>query len=195
MRQAQRNYGPGTDRNSKMCVIISHHPNTAINYTELDRACATNPHGNGYIIASKGYFESGKGKSLEFIIERFKEAPQDSYRAIHARIATSGGQGTNMCHPFTSKDGRYLLMHNGVVSSDGLEGDAHQSDTSKLANYISDYLEYGRKELEELAHVNSSRFLILDLEGMTVEHFGKWKFTNGVWRSNLDHLNTWSTAA
>lgn len=172
-----------------MCVIISGKAKD-IKHDEIKKALAQNPDGNGFIMVhSDGKVDWAKGVDVTKLYEVITDNP-NSYIAIHARIATSGGISKAMTHPFASPSGRYLLMHNGILRDSRFNGTAKVSDTAQLAGLLDD--EAIRGDLSAIAKNNSSRFVLVDSHTGEVRHYGKWTMTDDVSRSNENHLNTYN---
>jgi len=169
-----------------MCIIIATQPGFKVSRQTLKNAVSNNPDGNGIIVIDRGgHVHAAKGLTAKQAIKAMTTAATDSLRVMHARIATSGGGGDRMTHPFSSPSGRYLLMHNGVLHGK-YEGKARRSDTALLADALdglmtrSDY----RSRLEDIAVYNSSRLFIVDTQTATPYYFGAWHWDEGALVSN-----------
>jgi len=174
-----------------MCVILYATPGARITKDEIRKAAKTNPDGNGYItIDVKGVTHFAKGVTTNDVIRAFNRAGNDSARIFHARIATSGGINRDMCHPFVSFTGQFLLMHNGIIHDALYKGTDKESDTQQLAYDIDYFMGIGRASLDRLASDNASRFLVVDRDTGSVDLFGDWSYEAGIFRSNKHHLYT-----
>lgn len=172
-----------------MCVIISGKAKD-IKHDEIKKALAQNPDGNGFIMVhGDGKIDWAKGVDVTKLYEVITTNP-NSYIAIHARIATSGGISKAMTHPFASPSGRYLFMHNGILRDSRFNGTAKISDTAQLAELLDDKTIRG--DLSAIAKNNSSRFVLVDSHTGEVRHYGKWLMTDDINRSNENHLNTYN---
>lgn len=122
-----------------MCVICYVPRGVRLpNKTTIQNMWNTNPHGagvmyktrNGDVYYKKGYFDFDS-----FYEDLLKISDRAVEIGIHCRIATSGGINKEMCHPFPLTDDierlkspfgnkcdRPMIMHNGIISSQGKYG-------------------------------------------------------------------------
>ena len=88
----------------------------------------------GKIVISKGYFD------FEEFWKAFKPF-QNLPCLIHFRIATHGKVDEANCHPFPMRDGKYALVHNGVMPSGLHSGKKEESDTKQFAAKLETCIE------------------------------------------------------
>lgn len=172
-----------------MCVILVA-KNMDLTVEEITKAIDHNSDGNGVIIQDGKSLIVRKSIGEQDLLKLLASCKPSAKVMFHARIATSGGINDDMCHPFASESGRFLLMHNGVIGGK-YHGDKTKSDTAKLADALDGIFSSkakGREYMRNLAKDEHSRFVVFDKEAGSYELFGDWKFSDGVMRSNDNHL-------
>lgn len=117
-----------------MCLLIHRPIGAIVPASHFANAIENNPDGWGImasdgkkIISRKGMTVDGFSKS----IERFDGL--DTF--IHFRYATHGLKDKSNCHPFPIADGKFAVMHNGVIAVD-CKSNPERSDTWHYANGI-----------------------------------------------------------
>ena len=196
-----------------MCVICVYEPTKTnlISRTELDAIVLTNPDGFGVMYYENTELKTGKQYNPNLAImqqiawDMLQSAEaiamkNNSYLAIHARIATHGEVCDANCHPFEFANG-HMLMHNGILSG---YGSTTLSDTEEYAREL-DYMEakypgiLGDEIFQDMigSAISSNKFVIAtptrDITKVAKfliinEHLGK--VDSNKWYSNLNHRVT-----
>ena len=190
-----------------MCIAIYKKPELTIAEDTLEICAANNTDGCGF-----AYIKDQKvilHKCLDFkshivaLRKAFKEAPESPF-LIHYRIATHGDVNEFNCHPFWTREGKMVMMHNGtILNSTPKLNDKEElrSDTQIFNDTILKLLpkshskSKGIKSLVE-NYIGRSKVVTMDYKGLITiynEQFGNWK--EGIWYSNYSYnKNTRSTA-
>lgn len=195
----------GRKAKTKMCVICHKGKKDRLPTADEIRAMwERNPDGAGVMWRRKdGKIEFRKGfmKLREF--QAWHEAMSGNLKglevAYHFRITTHGGTMAGNCHPFVADGktdpheisgvGKFVLMHNGIISEmgNGVRRDA--PDSAELARYVGQTknpdvsLEYLAPFIE-----SGNRLLMFCESGRTVK-LGDWKELDGLSFSNLYHAS------
>ena len=189
-----------------MCIIVYKKEGVSMPSRKTLETCfSNNPDGAGYMYAVNGAVYIQKGfmtfRSLWKSLCKTRKDWTGTALVIHFRIATHGGLGKAMCHPFpVTRDTERLkatacraqigLAHNGILS---LTADA-KSALSDSALFARDYLtrlctrQNWYKDDSLISIINelrgTSRLVIMSGNGGTAL-FGKWYTdNNGVDYSN-----------
>lgn len=160
----------------------------------------------GYVRIDKGYmkFEDFM-KAVNATTEQLNA--KDTPMIFHFRITTHGGTSPENTHPFpiSTKEAHLkaldvkahlAMVHNGVISS--VDDEKTLSDTQVfIRDIVAPLSRFGDnflKDYEKLINygIGSSKLAFLDSEG-NITKFGKWQERDGVYYSNLNHVNTYTS--
>jgi hypothetical protein len=159
----------------------------------LEHGFENNSNGAGFAVATGGKLQIYKGffKFDEFW-DTYKEF-QNQTALVHFRIRTSGKTDEYNCHPFEVCDGRFALIHNGVISIK--QEDKDKSDTAHFAELVlTPLLERipfdhpALKYLIEEAIGAGNKIVLLRRDGKHAifnEDVGHWN--KGAWFSNSSY--------
>lgn len=180
------------------CLAVWKPKGVMISKKWLNNAFQNNDDGAGFAIQSGNKIEVQKGffKFDEF----WKEfSPLQKYNAIaHFRIATHGKVETNNCHPFSMCNGKYALIHNGILPIRPPKG-IDESDTAHFAiNILEPVIESIPWKLpaftaivEEAIGIGN-KIVVLRNDGerwIFNEDQGSWD--NKSWFSNTSYKHVW----
>jgi glutamine amidotransferase len=150
----------------------------------------SNPHGAGIAWATGKALHTDKGMwTWEEFFSRFQQH-QKHAMLIHFRWATHGERDDTNCHPWTVCEGKYAMIHNGVI--DIKRHDDKLSDTGHFARLVLEPMLYSvepqnpaLRYLMEEAVGSFNKLAVMDSSGKAViynESKGVWR--NGTWFSN-----------
>jgi hypothetical protein len=174
-----------------MCVAIVKPRNKGIKKRHLKACYDGNPHGCGFAYAHKGTVEIVKGVwNWEEFWAKYKELSHHSL-LIHFRWATSGDKDDDNCHPWTMQQGKYALIHNGVLSIK--RSYKSLSDTGNWVKLVMEPMLASGVPFNDPAFVflveeaigSFNKFAVMDGKGQVCiynEQQGEWH--RGVWFSN-----------
>lgn len=176
-----------------MCVIVSNLDGKTISKERLLACQKSYPHGIGLAVIHDGIVDVRRDfRDVSDLIKRFPSVLTGNQPyVLHFRLSTSGGISPLMRHPHPISDWHKLsrrvnfrtsriLFHNGVVG----RGTINQSDTSQLAECLTDLPNLKIKNFLQFLSSDSNRFLLLD--NGQIDYFGKWESLDGIKYSNLD---------
>ena len=175
-----------------MCLAIYAPAGSNIPEKNLRNGFENHSDGAGIAWAEGGKLHAKKGMfKVEEVIELYEKVKQ-YHCLIHFRKATHGRVDAANCHPFLFDNGKYALIHNGIISIkcniNGL------SDTAHFVKLVLEPLvaTYGIPINDGSLHylistsIGSDKMCIMDGEGKCYvfnEEGGTWE--EGVWYSNL----------
>lgn len=173
-----------------MCIAIYKPAGETVPAGSLEESYYSNPDGAGFAVSDGRRLTVLKGF---FCFEEFMSAyePYREFAAlIHFRIATHGDVNKSNCHPFSLCEGRYALVHNGII---GIKPHGKKSDTATFADaVIAPLLRKGVQHtsqalrfLVEQAIGAGNKIAIMDRIGEVQifnESSGHWH--KGIWYSN-----------
>lgn len=177
-----------------MCIAIYKPAGQIVPMTHLEESFLTNPDGAGFAVSKNNKLIISKGF---FTLDDFMFAyePYETYDCLlHFRIATSGGVSDAMCHPFPLLDGKYALIHNGIINIKNHEG---KSDTATFVDAVlTPMLKQGVSinsgalgYIVERAIGKFNKIVVMDESGFPTffnENEGHYK--DHVWYSNYTYL-------
>lgn len=122
-----------------MCIIAACQPHVTPDEGDLDIACANNPDGFGWALATRDGIETHHTlypvEAIDTFLEARTRAPE-AWALFHARIATHSAVNLDGCHPFVvGGDPRVVVAHNGMLPCEPGPYDL-RSDTRMLAEDI-----------------------------------------------------------
>lgn len=180
-----------------MCLIIDRPEATPIDDAIISRAMAMNSHGWGIMRAEDGVIHIVKGfgeKGFRKAYRKVGAAPC----VIHYRMATHGNRNIENCHPFAFGDGRYALMHNGIIGT----APSHDKTMSDTWHFTEDVVApilahnpdlFGTPRLDNILAAlagEGNKLVILRRDGAKMRVNGQeGTEQDGLWLSN-----TWSIA-
>lgn len=139
---------------------------------------------NGTLHVRKGMFK------VEEVLEQYR-AIKGKPCLIHFRKATSGKIDAANCHPFLFNDGKYALIHNGVLSIkcniDGLSDTAHfvKLVLEPLVKNFNIPIDNGSLHYLITTSISGDKMCIMDGTGKTwIINEDKGTWDEGVWYSN-----------
>lgn len=115
------------------CIAVWKPKGVCIAKKTLENCYDNNPQGAGFAICKDNKIEVHKGY---FKFSDFWKAFRDlqKYPAlIHFRIATHGAVNKENCHPFIVADGKFAMVHNGIL---GVDVTKDESDSAYFAKNI-----------------------------------------------------------
>jgi len=183
-----------------MCVIIYKPKGVMLPSSEsLYDAFITNPDGAGLMIRRKRGITIKKGlmtfEVLMEAIEEYQANRKEVELGIHCRIATSGSKSTGMTHPFPISESPKLLRKLGVRVPAALmfNGIIHNFDYSNTASDIALYVKllsgvYSQGAFDAAVNLLEPHGKFLIFTKIKTYRIGEWELINGVWYSNLHHL-------
>lgn len=170
-----------------MCLII-HKPADALFDLDIVKDAAM-MHSDGFGIM---WVENGKVNAyksadmtlLENVVSSVNEMT-DFEAGLHLRYATHGSVRDGNCHPFLSKNSKYGLMHNGVISVErkGDETDSNAFCRTVAFPALRKHDLMSAADLIEKSHGSNNRTLIATASGKFVRT-GNWISRNGLNYSN-----------
>lgn len=117
-----------------MCLIIDRNDSRPIPAEWADNAMHHNPDGWGVMWADSGRIHTARGMRRKGFARAISRA--DGHPAtVHFRYGTHGSRNVANCHPFEFSDGRYAVMHNGMLDCVPSH-EKGRSDTYHLARYL-----------------------------------------------------------
>lgn len=187
-----------------MCLAIYKPADKKITREHLENGFQKNTDGCGIAFSENGKLTIIKGL---FTFDKFYEeytAREHLPMLIHFRWATHGGTNQLNCHPFDMCDGKYAVIHNGVISIKTTI--AELSDTGNFVRLVLEpmfengiepfqatpenkYAPYGAlKFLIEQTIGKNNKIVVMDGDGRVSffnEDGGAWD--GGVWFSNTGY--------
>lgn len=174
-----------------MCLAIVQPKGKSVPREYLLEGFCSNPHGAGFAYARKGEVHIRKGyfHADEFADAVAAEASKLS-ALIHFRFATHGAKGEFNCHPWELCDGRFAMIHNGILP---IASTPQKSDTGHFADQVlTPALERFKspadpalRYLVESSIGDGNKIAVLDQRGEATiynEKQGHWH--KGIWYSN-----------
>jgi hypothetical protein len=119
-----------------MCLIARKPSGIQIQMSWLENAADRNPDGVGLMCARKGKIHIVRdtdSSEVRRLVSSFKES-EDVF--IHVRYATHGKTDLLNCHPFLICNGRFAVMHNGVIAGIDCTSNEDRSDTYHFCHSI-----------------------------------------------------------
>jgi predicted glutamine amidotransferase len=178
-----------------MCIAICKPKNITLPQDHAEESYCSNGDGAGFAVARGGRIILQKGFfSLKAFTKAFEPFRNDA-ALVHFRIATSGGINKEMCHPFLLCNGKYALIHNGVLSI--AHDKQKESDTSRFcSSVLTPLLDAGvslhspaLRYLVEEAIGSYNKIAVMDSAGNTVIFNEKsGNEVGGIWYSNTSYL-------
>jgi hypothetical protein len=172
------------------CIAVWKPKGVNIARKYLQNCYANNKEGAGFAIAKDGKIEIHKGF---FSFDDFWKAYQglQKYAALlHFRIATHGVVNADNCHPFDVSNGKYALVHNGILPSSLHKDDKNESDSKQFAKLLEPLLEmvpFGHEGFGKVVGeaIGYNKIALMNVNGkvwLFNEQKGTWN--KGVWYSN-----------
>lgn len=179
-----------------MCLIVTRPAGTKVDREVLRKGFHANSDGWGIMSPGDGVVTIRKGFALDEFFRAYDSVPEGDPLCVHFRLKTHGEKNLENCHPFPVVEGKYALMHNGIIDLPTIFGE--MSDTWHYANFYVDPLLRGGE------HVFGSDWLV-DVLGASVRstnkvvvmrHDGQFIIANskqgyfidqGVWVSNKNY--------
>ena len=122
-----------------MCLAIAKPAGAVVPVGHLYAGYQGNPHGCGFAYAENGKLSIVKGLfSFKEFMERYRRY-EHLPMLVHFRYSTHGEPSVLNCHPFSMWEGRYALIHNGVIH-------IHQS----ISKDLSDTAHFARLIMEPM---------------------------------------------
>jgi hypothetical protein len=110
-----------------MCLAIAKPARAIVPVDHLHAGYQGNPHGCGFAYAEKGKLTIVRGLfTFKDFMEKYRKV-EHLPMLIHFRYSTHGQPSVQNCHPFAMWDGRYALIHNGMIH-------IHQSISKELSD-------------------------------------------------------------
>jgi hypothetical protein len=98
-----------------MCLAIAKPARAVIPVEHLEAGYESNPHGCGFCYPEGGKVVVVKGLlKFEDFLKQYKEK-EHLPMLVHFRMSTHGKPNFINCHPFSMLNGKYALIHNGVI--------------------------------------------------------------------------------
>lgn len=174
-----------------MCLAIYKPANKIIKLSELENGFNSNRDGAGFAYISRGKIVIKKGyfKWDEFVKAYLPH--EKKQMVIHFRLATHGAEDAFNCHPWPCADGKFAIIHNGILS---YPSSPTKSDTGHFVDEVLDpilsqtpdmFNNPGLSWLIEESISNSNKIVILREDGgynILNEKQGLWH--EGSWFSN-----------
>ena len=187
------------------CVAVWKPKGVQIARKYLQNCFANNKEGAGFAYYKNGKIEMHKGF---FSFDEFYEAYKglQKYAAlIHFRIATHGKVDADNCHPFMLANGKYALVHNGVLPSSLHSNKKEESDSRQFGELIAPLLDmipwenadFGKVVGEAIGY---NKVAIMRNDGKVwLFNEGKGEWHKGAWFSNRTYAygavkRAWSNA-
>jgi hypothetical protein len=176
------------------CIAIWKPKGVQIAKKYLHNCYTNNPQGAGFAICRDNKIEIQKGffKFKDFW-KAFKGL-QKFPALIHFRIATHGAVNAENCHPFPMLDGKFAMIHNGILPVDLPEG-KDQSDSAYFAkNILEPFIEKVPWQHEPLTKFvgksigTGNKIIVMRSDSKAWifnEKQGEWH--NGAWYSNTGY--------
>jgi hypothetical protein len=99
-----------------MCLAIAKPARAVIPLEHLEAGYEGNPHGCGFCYPEGGRVVVVKGLfTFPEFLTKYREK-EHLPMLVHFRVSTHGKASFLNCHPFSFFDGRFALIHNGVIS-------------------------------------------------------------------------------
>lgn len=194
-----------------MCLIIYKPKGVELQESTLRGGYSSNPHGaglmysvDGKLVVEKGYFQ------VDAVVARVKyisETYPDSHICVHFRLATSGNQDRDNCHPFNVNE-ELAVMHNGIFGKYS-DYQSTKSDTWLFTEQMLQQLKPTflqdtgtRFLLEKYCRSELSKLVFMNKEGdvdIVNEKAGSWKagcwFSSGYYGYSYGNYSGGSTDA
>lgn len=173
-----------------MCLAIYKKAGAKVQKQHLANAFVANSDGAGFAAAVDGELVIKKGF---FKFEDFFEAWKPFRKRaalIHFRMATHGDIGEKNCHPFPMLDGKYAMIHNGIINIDSTK---EESDSSVFASLVIEKMLLAGVKLDcpalgyliEEAVGSGNKIAVMDGTGKAVIwNKAEGHMEHGVWYSN-----------
>jgi hypothetical protein len=174
-----------------MCLAIWKPAGKFLPVEHIKAGFAANPHGAGFAFSKGGKITIRKGFfNVDHLIEAWKTEVGSLPAMLHFRWATHGKRGKFNCHPWELCNGRFAMIHNGILPIQSTED---KSDTGHFADLVlSPSIEkHGHpsdpvlKYLIESAIGGGNKIVVMDEKGHATiyqEKAGQWE--DGIWYSN-----------
>lgn len=186
-----------------MCLIIYKPADKEVEESQLRRGFMSNPNGAGIMYSKDGKLIVEKGLfNVQAVIDRVKaiDAELDTHICIHFRLATSGNQDKDNCHPFKVNK-NLAVMHNGIFGAYSYHN-TPKSDTWMFTEQVlqtlpKDFINKSgtRFLLEKYCKSELSKLVFMNNKGevdIVNEKAGSW--SNGLWFSS-GYYGTYSAAS
>jgi len=173
-----------------MCLAIYKPKGANVGKKRLQTGFARNPDGAGFAVSMGDEVSLHRGF---FTFDDFWAAYKphsDCAAVIHFRQATHGQISPENCHPWPLCNGRFALVHNGILD---IKSSEEKSDTGHFADLVLDRIlsqgispgDPALRFLVESAIGDENKIAILLADGSATiynEKHGHWN--NGAWYSN-----------
>jgi len=187
-----------------MCMLTFLEPGASPDVDALHNGAERNPDGHGFAIVSGNTLLVERGMNPDQMITMFaamREQHPYGPALFHSRYGTHGTLDVANCHPFRlGPDGRTVLAHNGILSTDVHPvGNDIRSDTRIAAEDFLPTEPFGsfgtRRNRDRLAAWLGphNKIVILTVNPryrrhsyLINEEAGLWE--DGIWYSNYDYL-------
>ncbi len=118
-----------------MCLAIFKPANVEIKLSELESGFNANRDGAGfaYVEGGKIHIKKGYFKWDDFLKAYIPH--EKKQMLIHFRLATHGAEDAFNCHPWPCADGKFAVIHNGILS---YPSSAEKSDTGHFVDEVLD---------------------------------------------------------
>lgn len=147
-----------------MCLAIAKPARAIVPVEHLHAGYQGNPHGCGFAYADKGKLHIVKGLfTFKEFMEKYRRV-EHLPMLIHFRYSTHGEPSVINCHPFSMWEGRYALIHNGMIH-------IHQS----ISKELSDTAHFARLIMEPMlkAGINPEKASFRYLVEESIGHSNK----------------------
>lgn len=173
-----------------MCLAIYKPRGIEIAKKHLRNGFDNNEDGAGFAVVIDGRLETFKGYMKFGDFWKAYKPYRTSEAIIHFRFATHGMTNEENCHPFLICNGKYAVIHNGVIPIKC--NDTNKSDTYHFATLVLEPM-FNKNEptdsaltyLIEETLTNHNKIVVLGADGSHViynEKAGHWH--KGAWYSN-----------
>jgi Glutamine amidotransferase domain len=175
-----------------VCLIIHRPKGGVIPPDYLANGMRRNPDGWGLMWCHRGTIHTVRSMQPNGLVDAIRDAGPGAL-SVHLRYATHGTKDAENCHPFSLCNGRYALMHNGIIAT-APEIEEDRSDTYHFARYVLEPILQAAPKLFDtpgfsalIGHMvgAENKLAILRTDGKTIlVNRDQGTECNGLWLSN-----------